>query len=56
MNKNILIVEDDEAISNLIKLNLTMAGHQSMQVYNGLEVIPLLQKCNFDLILLDIMA
>lgn len=55
MNKNILIVEDDEAISNLIKLNLTMAGHQSMQVYNGLEVIPLLQKCNFDLILLDIM-
>lgn len=55
MDKNILIVEDDEAISNLIKLNLTMAGYQSMQVYNGLEVMSLLQKCHFDLILLDIM-
>ena len=55
MDKNILIVEDDEAISNLIKLNLTMAGYQSMQVYDGLEVMALLQKCHFDLILLDIM-
>lgn len=55
MGKNILIVEDDEAISNLIKLNLTVAGYQSVQIYNGLEVMPLLQKSTFDLILLDIM-
>ena len=53
--KNILIVEDDEAISNLIKINLNMVGYESQQVFDGLEAFNLLKKEAFDLILMDIM-
>ena len=55
MNIHILIVEDDESISRLIKLNLSMIGYESTQVFNGLDVLPLLQTSTFDLILMDIM-
>ena len=34
---NILIVEDEEAINQLIKQNLRLAGHDCTQVYDGLE-------------------
>jgi len=52
---NILIIEDEEAISNLIKINLTMAGYESRQVFDGLEALNLLKEESFDLILMDIM-
>ena len=55
MKTNILIVEDDEAISNLIKINLNMVGYKSQQVFDGLEAFDLLKKEAFDLILMDIM-
>ena len=55
MSKHILIVEDDESISNLIKLNLSMAGYKSSQIFDGLEVVERLKEETFDLILLDIM-
>ena len=55
MKINILIVEDDEAISNLIKINLNMVGYKSQQVFDGLEAFNLLKKEAFDLILMDIM-
>lgn len=55
MKINILIVEDDEAISNLIKINLSMAGYKSKQVFDGVEAFNLLKEENFDLILMDIM-
>ena len=55
MKINILIVEDDEAISNLIKINLNMVGYESKQVFDGLEAFDLLKKEAFDLVLLDIM-
>lgn len=55
MKIQILIVEDDESISHLIRLNLSMVGYESTQVFNGLDVLPLLQKQTYDLILLDIM-
>ena len=55
LSKHILIVEDDESISNLIKLNLSMAGYQSSQIFDGLEVVERLKEETFDLILLDIM-
>lgn len=51
----ILIVEDDELISNLIKLNLSIAKYQSRQVYDGEEALKLIKEEKFDLILLDIM-
>lgn len=55
MKTNILIVEDDEAISNLIKINLNMVGYESRQVFDGLEAFDLLKKEAFDLALMDIM-
>ena len=55
MKTKILIVEDDEAISNLIKINLNMVGYESQQVFDGLEAFNLLKKEAFDLILMDIM-
>ena len=55
MKINILIVEDDEAISNLIKINLNMVGYESQQVFDGVEAFNLLKKEAFDLILMDIM-
>lgn len=55
MKIKILIVEDDEPISNLIKLNLSMASYESKQIFDGLEAFNILKKEHFDLILLDIM-
>lgn len=51
----ILIVEDELAISNLIKLNLTKAGYECTTAYDGMEAANLLEDQRFDLILLDIM-
>lgn len=55
MAPRILIVEDDEAISNLIKLNLSMVGYESLQTFSGIEVIPILKTECIDLILMDVM-
>ncbi|NOW90451.1 DNA-binding response OmpR family regulator [Clostridium beijerinckii] len=55
MKINILIVEDDEAISNLIRISLGIAGYQCKQVYDGMEAFNLIKQESFDLILLDIM-
>lgn len=51
----ILIVEDERAISDLVRLNLTRAGYSCKQAFDGLEAADILEKENFDLILLDIM-
>ena len=48
-------MEDDEAISNLIKINLNMAGYKSIQIFDGLEALNLIKEETFDLILMDIM-
>lgn len=53
--EKILIVEDDLAISDLIKLNLKMVGYNIKQVFDGEKAIELIEKENFDLIILDIM-
>lgn len=53
--ERILIVEDDAAISNLIKLNLSMLKYGTMQAYDGQEALEILEKEEFDLILLDVM-
>lgn len=53
---NILIVEDEEAINQLIKQNLRLAGHECTQVYDGLAAKDILLGQNtFDLILMDVM-
>lgn len=55
MQSHILVVEDDESISNLIKITLEMAGYLTSQIFDGLEVLPALGKNKFDLILMDVM-
>ena len=52
---HILIVEDEVAISNLIKLNLTKAGYDCTTAYDGMEAANILEEQKFDLVLLDIM-
>jgi DNA-binding response OmpR family regulator len=52
---NILIVEDERAISDLIRLNLTRAGYSCTTAYDGMEAADILEDKDFDLILLDIM-
>lgn len=51
----ILIVEDDEAIANLIKINLIAEGYQCTCAYDGKTGADYIEKELFDLILLDIM-
>ncbi|MBR0135730.1 MAG: response regulator transcription factor [Clostridia bacterium] len=51
----ILIVEDEKAINDLIRRNLTLVGHECEQVYNGLDAIELVSSRPFDLVILDIM-
>ena len=54
MNK-ILVVEDDEAISSLICLNLSVAGYEAIPLYDGSKVPERLRAERFDLALLDVM-
>lgn len=51
----ILIVEDERAISNFIKLSLTKAGYHCACAFDGEEAADLMDKQLFDLILLDVM-
>ena len=51
----ILVVEDEQSISNLIKINLTRAGYACTCVYDGLAAVDALDKKTYDMVLLDIM-
>ncbi|MFI8716196.1 response regulator [Brevibacillus brevis] len=51
----ILVVEDDIAVANLIKLNLNTANYESTVVFDGEEALNVIERDRFDLILLDVM-
>ena len=51
----ILIVDDEKPICDLIDLNLSSAGYHCTAVQDGLKAIDLIEREEFDLILLDIM-
>lgn len=51
----ILIVEDERAISNFIKLSLTKAGYHCTCVFDGEQAADMIDAQPFDLILLDVM-
>ncbi len=51
----ILIVEDEEAIANLIRMNLVKAGYQCEIAQDGEEAADKIENKTYDLILLDIM-
>ena len=50
----VLIVEDDAAISDLIKLNLDLAGYDSRQAFDGNAALGVLATFSPNLVLLDI--
>lgn len=54
MNK-ILIVEDEESIANLIKINLNKAGYLCEVAYDGIAGADKLAEKHYDLCLFDIM-
>ena len=51
----ILIVDDEEPIANLIRMNLMRQGYNCTCAYDGQQAADLLEKNPFDLVLLDIM-
>lgn len=54
MNK-ILIIEDEKAINELIRISLSDAGYLCKCAFDGMQGADLIEKEPFDLILLDIM-
>ena len=52
---HILVVEDEEAISFLIRKNLELVGYTCSQVYDGEKALQVLLEEKFDLVLLDVM-
>lgn len=55
LKSKILIVEDERAISDLIKMNLEIEGFECTAAYDGSVAADLLVDNVYDLILLDIM-
>lgn len=51
----ILVVEDEHAISDLIRMNLEDAGYDCTCAYDGMTAADILEDHIFDLVLLDIM-
>lgn len=54
MNK-ILVIEDDSAINDLIKINLELAGHTVIQALDGIKGFALAKQELPNLIILDVM-
>ena len=52
---NILIVEDEQSISDLIQMNLKLVGHTCRQSFDGVDAIAVSEKFHPDLVLLDVM-
>lgn len=55
MSSRILIVDDDKAIRKLISVYLDNEGMKTEQAEDAIEALALLEKNDFDLIILDIM-
>ena len=51
----IFIVEDEKAISDLLRMSLSKAGYECTCAFDGIEAADILEKMRFDLILLDVM-
>jgi DNA-binding response OmpR family regulator len=51
----VLIVEDEEPILDLIKLNIEMAGFETDEALDGRTALEKINRGNYDLVILDIM-
>jgi CheY-like chemotaxis protein len=54
VSKKILVVDDDEAIREVMKLGLVKLGYDPAFAENGKEALEILTKENFPVILMDI--
>ena len=55
MNKRILLVEDEESLQDIIKLNLELDGYEVVAVNNGKLALEEFASKRFDLVILDVM-
>ena len=55
MNKRILLVEDEESLQDIIKLNLELEGYGVSAVNNGRIALEEFAAKRFDLVILDVM-
>jgi len=55
LKKNILVVEDDEDVSTLMREALEDAGYVAIPAYDGAQAIKLLEEREPDMIVLDLM-
>jgi len=53
--KKILIVDDEEKIRELIKINLELVGYETIEASDGIKALELVDDEKLDLVLLDIM-
>ncbi len=51
----ILLVEDEENIRNVVKLNLELEGYEVVETDNGKAAVHIFQEQHFDLLILDVM-
>lgn len=51
---SVLIVDDDQAICNLIKRNLEKQGMHVLEAFNGFDCVRILHESLVDLIVLDV--
>ena len=55
MGKKVLIVEDEQAIVDILKFNLQNEGYETLEALDGEEGLRLAREADPDLILLDVM-
>ena len=55
MSNKILVVDDDSAINELIKVNLELSGYSVVQAYDGIKGFALAKQEEPSLIILDVM-
>lgn len=55
MNKRILLVEDEESLQDIIKLNLELEGYEVSAANNGKTALEEFARKRFDLVILDVM-
>lgn len=55
MNEHLLLVEDDDAIADALRLHLEEAGYRLHREADGLQAMAAIERQRWDLVLLDLM-